>query len=250
MKFCAACGAPLHGGKFCPSCGATVASASPEPPAPSPLPQPTAVQLTVEPVVESAAPVLPPLRAARAQRNWPALITGLAALALLAGGVTFFVMRDSGDESVGSVSSDAVTTTPSGSATSDAPVTTPVLDPAAQLAASRDADRPTVEALVGRWVPQLSAKREGLVADGITYTLADIVALHGSLQAEYGALLVWSGEYVFDQADLWVSLAPDSFATAQEALDWCVAKARDRDNCLARFVTHDPSITPTLQLQP
>lgn len=250
MKFCAACGAALHGGRFCPACGAAVAPASPAPPPSSPS-SPTTVQSAVEPVVESLAPVRPPLRAARAQRNWPALITGLAALALLAGGITFLVLRDSGDEAVGSASSDLVSTTlPAVVASTEVAPTVPWNIPATRLAAIRDADRPLVEALVGQWVPQLSAKREGLVADGITYTLADIVALHDALGADYGALLVWSGEYVFDNSDLWVSVAPEGFATAQEALDWCVAKARDRDNCLARLVTHDPSASPTVQLQP
>ena len=175
------------------------------------------------------------------QFNWPAMVTGFLALMLVAGGVTFLAMRDSDDTAEPSTTASVVTTLPSvGTATG----------PLAELSASRDVDRPTVEALVGRWVPQLSAKREGVVADGITYTLADIVALHGALQAEYGALLVWSGEYVFDDGDLWVSIAPEGFATAQEALDWCVAKARDRDNCLARLITHDPAVGPTLQMQP
>jgi hypothetical protein len=238
MKFCAACGAALHGGRFCPACGAAVAA-------------PTSVAPATASFVPPAAPTaqLPPLRAAPRQFNWPAVVTGLLALMLVAGGATFLVMRDSGDTAQPSTTSSPPASTVADSTTLPATTLT-VLDPAAQLAASRDADRPTVEALVGRWVPQLSAKREGVVADGLTYTLADIVALHGSLRTEYGALLVWSGEYVFDNGDLWVSVAPEGFATAQEALDWCVAKARDRDNCLARLITHDPAVGPTLQMQP
>ena len=184
------------------------------------------------------------------------MITGLIALAVLAGGVSFLALRDSGEEPTGSTGSEPVTTLPDDSLpgttllASTVPATVPALDPAAQLALRRDTDRPTVEALVGQWVPQLSAKREGVVADGITYTLADIVALHATLQAQFGAVLVWSGEYEFDNGDLWVSIAPKGFATAQQALDWCVAAARDRHNCLARLVTHDPSVSPTQQLQP
>lgn len=37
---------------------------------------------------------LPPLRAAKRQMNWPALVVGLLAIALIAGGLSFLVFRD------------------------------------------------------------------------------------------------------------------------------------------------------------
>ena len=239
MKFCPACGASLAGAsRFCANCGVALAL-KPVPQAPTP---------PVPPPIVTSPPGLPPLRAAPTQVNWAALVVGLLALALIAGGLTFLLMRDDGPDTAATPAQLPPTTT--------VPVETTVativvpLEPAAQLAATRDDDRPEVEALVGQWVPQLSAKREGTEADGIVYAAADIVALHADLAVQYGAVLVWSGEYVFEQGDLWISIAPKGFATPEEALAWCVAASLDRDNCLAKLITHDASVGDTARLQP
>jgi hypothetical protein len=235
MKFCPSCGTALEGAtRFCAQCGAALAP-KPAPPAPTPTVTPT--------------DGLPPLRAAPTQVNWAALVVGLLALALIAGGLTFLLMRDDGPDTTATTAAQLPPTTVATVATTVATTVVP-LEPAAQLAATRDADRPAVEALVGQWVPQLSAKREGSKADGIVYAAADIVALHARLHAQYGAVLVWSGEYVFEQGDLWISIAPKGFATPEEALAWCTAASLDRDNCLAKLITHDASVGDTARLQP
>lgn len=274
MKFCAACGAALQGpSRFCVQCGAPAGATAPPTTGPGrPLPAPpttpapptaasTAAAQPTVPVPRVAAPAaapvstgpapsaeLPPLQAARThtQVNLPALVLSLLALALVAGGVTFLAMRDDGT----STPSASSTVSSVSSTIASVPTTEVPLDPAQQLAATRDSDHAAVEALVGQWVPQLSAKREGTEADGITYQLADIVALQSRLLGQYGALLLWSGDYVFSQGDVWVSVVPKGFATADEALAWCAAVPLDRDNCLAKLITHDPSIGDTAKLQP
>lgn len=278
MKFCAACGAALQGpSRFCVQCGAPAGAgapaggqgrplpaplAPPNPAAPSTAPtvpvphvaSPAAGPLTAPTPTSSSTPSpasaeLPPLQAARThtQVNLPALLLALMALALIAGGVTFLAMRDDGPSTPAATSTVPTTASP---ASSLQPNTQVPLDPAQQLAATRDGDRAAVEALIGQWVPQLSAKREGTQADGITYQLADIVALQSRLHGQYGALLLWSGDYVFAQGDVWVSVVPKGFATADEALAWCAAVPLDRDNCLAKLITHDPTVGDTAKLQP
>lgn len=48
----------------------------------------------------SASPsaALPPLRAAKRQANWSALLVGLLAIALIAGGISFLMFRDDAAE--------------------------------------------------------------------------------------------------------------------------------------------------------
>ncbi len=245
MKFCPACGASLAGAsRFCANCGVALAL--------KPAPPTVTSPVTSTPTVTSTHG-LPPLRAATTQVNWAALVVGLLALVLIAGGLTFLLMRDDGPDTAATTTASLPppTTVPVETTVSATVATTVVpLEPAAQLAATRDADRPEVEALVGQWVPQLSAKREGTEADGIVYAATDIVTLHAGLAVQYGAVLVWSGEYVFEQGDLWISIAPKGFATPEEALAWCVAASLDRDNCLAKLITHDASVGDTARLQP
>ncbi|HWN29682.1 MAG TPA: hypothetical protein VNP37_22140, partial [Actinomycetospora sp.] len=52
------------------------------------------------------------------------------------------------------------------------------------------ADRAQVETLVGSWVPQLSSKRVGTVADGITYDSAAILGHYNGLSARYRPVLL------------------------------------------------------------
>ena len=244
MKFCASCGAQVRPpGRVCVSCGTAIAQVL-SPPAAA-LPAPTAVP---GPPPE-LPPELPPLLPARYQSNVGAFVVGLFAIALVAGGITFLVMQDDGTVTSPSATNGAQSTLATVAPSNLAPTSAAVLTPAAQLAATVDADRPLVESLVGQWEPQLSAKRDGLVADGITYTPADIVALQAKFVAQFGAVLLWSGDYVFEEGDLWISIAPKPFSTADEALAWCVAAGLDRDNCLATLITHDASIVDTAKLQ-
>lgn len=108
MKFCPSCGTALAGAsRFCANCGAALAVA-PKPPAP-----PAGAAAPASP---SAA--LPPLRPAKRQMNWPALVVGLLALALIAGGISFLLLRD-----------DPATPTPTPTTTTTTNTTTTTLQP-------------------------------------------------------------------------------------------------------------------------
>ena len=132
--------------------------------------------------------------------------------------------------------------------TSEVPVTTTTTtDPvpadegsARQLLENQVADdRPHVEAVVGSWVPQLSSKQPGLVANGTTYDYRAIWADFTTLQARYpGALLLWSGDYnSFKLPDYWVTIAPEAFGTGEAANGWCDSAGIGKDNCFAKRIT-------------
>jgi len=102
------------------------------------------------------------------------------------------------------------------------------------------ADRATVESLVGQWVPQLSAKRPGLVANGITYDYVTILADYRANQARYpDAKLLFSGEYTsFKFADFWITIVPQPYSDGPSANTWCDAAAIPPDDCYAKMISH------------
>jgi hypothetical protein len=110
----------------------------------------------------------------------------------------------------------------------------------AMLRQQADSDRPRAEAVGDRWVPQLSSKNAGLVADGTIYDHAAIWAdFAATRQAHPTALLLWSGDYrSFTKGDFWVTVAGTSFATGAEANAWCAAEHLDADHCFAKLVSH------------
>src|SRR5207237_2100565 len=73
-----------------------------------------------------------------------------------------------------------------------------------------------VEQLVGKWVPELSAKKPGLVADGVTYNYQAILADYQKQAAQHsGALLLKSDDYTsFKLPGFWVTVVPQTFSTA------------------------------------
>jgi hypothetical protein len=108
------------------------------------------------------------------------------------------------------------------------------------LAAQVAADRSTVGDLVGQWVPQLSAKRDGLVADGITYD-DDAILAHWSalLSRDPSAVMLFSGDWpVFNGSDFWVVVHPQGFSTAAAANAWCDARGYAADDCYAKRLSH------------
>jgi serine/threonine-protein kinase len=101
-------------------------------------------------------------------------------------------------------------------------------------------DRSQVEALTGYWVPQLSSKRFGLVANGTTYGYGGIWSDFTSLRARYpGAMLLWSGDYSsFRLTDFWVTIAPQSYGSGEAANDWCASAGIGKDDCYAKRISH------------
>ena len=102
------------------------------------------------------------------------------------------------------------------------------------------ADRAAVEALVGRWVPQLSSKRLGLVVHGVRFTHEDIWRDFRLTAARYpNALLLSSADFAsFDTDDFWVTVVPYTYATGAEANAWCDRERIGPDDCFAKRLTH------------
>ncbi|MFI5587804.1 hypothetical protein ACIA5G_22325 [Amycolatopsis sp. NPDC051758] len=127
-----------------------------------------------------------------------------------------------------------------------APATTPDLKPTDESSAQQlletqvTNDRPLAEALTGSWVPQLSSKKLGLVADGTTYDHRAIWADFTNLRARYpDALLLWSGDYSsFRLTNFWVTVVPRSSSSGASANSWCDGEGIDKDGCYAKLITH------------
>lgn len=110
----------------------------------------------------------------------------------------------------------------------------------AALQAQLAADRPAVEALVGQWVPQLSSKTYGLVANGITYDYQQIWQDFESIsQAHPGALLAWSSDYTsFQLANYYVTLLPISYPSGRQAAGWCTSNGLGPNDCYGKLISH------------
>lgn len=109
-----------------------------------------------------------------------------------------------------------------------------------QLRAIAASDKPMVLAtLTDTWVPQLSSKWLGLVAEGRTWTSATILAEHQQLRQAYpGVRLLWSGDWsTFSDSNYWVTVAGLTFPTAEGALAWCRSGGFDRDHCFAKLIS-------------
>ncbi len=113
-----------------------------------------------------------------------------------------------------------------------------------------DTDRAVAESLVGFWVTQLSSKAPGLVVDGVTLTADDILATHRQLEAEFRTVLLSSSEYNYKTPGLYVDVVPVVFADPDSALQFCFDQGIGRDDCFAKFITHDMSLEHTTKLQP
>ena len=113
------------------------------------------------------------------------------------------------------------------------------IDPEQQLRQIANGDRPFVSVrLADRWVPQLSAKRLGVVDQGIVWDNATTLREHLQLRERYHARLLWSGEWsTFSTSNFWVTVAGITFPTSAGALAWCTSQGFDRDHCFAKIVS-------------
>jgi hypothetical protein len=251
LHFCVACGARQDVGRRVPvAVGAPYAAPISRGPAPAGLaqyPPPRPMPYVVGPV-PGAAPATP------ARSTVPWIVAGvsvvvavvLVAVGVLAArpaavvaptpivtptvtvGVPVPVAASSERSSDGAGSSSSSGSTSGSTSASSA------------LAAQVAADHPTVEGLVGQWVPQLSAKRDGLVADGITYD-DDAILAHWSalLGRDPSAVMLFSGDWpVFNGNDFWVVVHPQAFSTAAAANAWCDARGYAADDCYAKRLSH------------
>lgn len=109
-----------------------------------------------------------------------------------------------------------------------------------RLRALANNDRPYVAAILAdQWVPQISSKRAGLVADGVTWDNARILDQHMRMRATYPDVrLLWSGDWsTYDGRDFWVTIVGLTSDNPGEILAWCSSAGFDRDNCAAKVVS-------------
>lgn len=102
------------------------------------------------------------------------------------------------------------------------------------------ADRAYLEAnMLDVWQPQLSSKRPGLFADGITWQNNDILREHMEFRQRFPeARLLWSADWpVYSDAGWWVTLAGRGFRSGEAANDWCTGQGYDADHCFAKMLS-------------
>lgn len=269
LHFCVACGARQHVGARVPATagapmfGPGEAVGRPSHPAPRPTLPPSYVHPTPVPPGSVPPPMVAvgaPAPPARSTVPWivagvsivvavvlvavgvlaarPAVIFGAAAPTPVATPtVTVGVPVPAAASSDTGSSSTRTTASSSGGSSSAS----------ASLAAQVAEDRSTVEGLVGQWVPQLSSKRDGLVADGITYDDDAILAHYSSLLArDPSAVMLYSGDWsVFNGSDYWVAVHPQGFSTAAAANAWCDAQGYSTDDCFAKKLSHSGGVSGT-----
>ncbi len=175
------------------------------------------------------------------RRRPSGLLVGLVITALMLAVPVVLLLRDQG-RGDGAAGSDVVGT--SVVAGVRVGTTTVGLDPETAglngLQARAAADQPVVTRDLGeRWVPQVSSKRYGLVAEGITWRHAEILREHEELRARYPtARLLWSGAWsTFSYSDFWITVIGIGFPTAGGAISWCAGHGFDRDHCYAKLIS-------------
>lgn len=146
------------------------------------------------------------------------------------------------DESSTTTRPRATTTTTSISTTTTSTTTTTTttlpLTALEELVRRAMNDVPTVETITEYWVPMLSQKWNGLDYEGIVYGDEEILELDTYLRQEYGAVLLWTGNYTsFFRSDMWVHIVPEASYDKEDALAWCAASGRSRADCGAKIVS-------------
>jgi hypothetical protein len=89
------------------------------------------------------------------------------------------------------------------------------------------------------WVPQISSKRVGLVAQGIVWDNEQILDEHLRLRAMYPDVrLLWSGDWsTYDGSNFWVTVVGLHADNPDDVLAWCTRQGFSRDNCAAKVVS-------------
>ena len=123
----------------------------------------------------------------------------------------------------------------------------------ARLHSISDADRSTVCAeLADRWIPQISSKRVGLVADGKTWNNQMILEQHQRMRNIYpNVKLLWSGDWsTYDGRNFWITVVGLWSYNPDDILGWCTRMGFDRDNCIAKVVSTWKPVAGTTRLNP
>lgn len=123
----------------------------------------------------------------------------------------------------------------------------------ARLNAIADDDRPVVAVyLTDIWIPQISSKRVGLVAKGITWDNEAILTEHLRLRNTYPDVkLLRSGDWsTYDGPGFWVTVVGLKSPDPNDILAWCIDQGFDRDNCIAKLVSTTHPIKGSTKLLP
>src|ERR1044072_1242316 len=174
------------------------------------------------------------------------LALGAAAVVIVVSGGGKEPGSATGTYPVAAPSSPAVTTPEAASAAPTYPTTEDTTAPSdpqdakAELEAIADRDQPAVDLLAGSWVPQLSAKKPGLVADGITYDYPAILRNYLDLRAKYAdVLLLRSGDFTsFKFDNFWITVHNQSYSDGQSANSLCDGESIPTDDCYAKLLSH------------
>ncbi|WP_410564527.1 zinc ribbon domain-containing protein [Amycolatopsis sp. cmx-4-61] len=251
---CRECGEILReSARFCVGCGssvprrATASDARPE----TATDRPT---ITLQPVQSFPPPATPaPPRTAGpagvSQGTKTAIAVGICALVV---GVAVAISAAGGNNHptpVGSGGSGAFAggATPTQTLTSETPFPSTPESTSESPADSRtllqrqvEQNRSAVEQLVGSWLPQLSAKKPGIVANGVTQDYDTIWSdFLANRQRHPEALLLWSGDYAsFRYPDFWVTVVPQQYSDGSSANAWCDSYGIAKDDCYAKRLMH------------
>ncbi len=109
------------------------------------------------------------------------------------------------------------------------------------LRSTQAADSSSVQTDVAdRWVPQLSSKQVGLVAEGKTWQNTDILQAQFDYRARFPeSRLLWSGDWSsFSVTDWWITVVAVPFSNAAGANAWCDSQRLAIDQCFAKKVTN------------
>lgn len=246
MSYCASCGAAIPtGGTFCGQCGHRVGNPLPDATNASPVATPAAPVAAVVPPTVALGPTPTPPPPPSTRRSPAAAVFGVLALAAVGAGILIFATRDDKKSTSTDGNGLATTTVVDGASTSTSeagstlPATTVSADPSVQLQQLVAGDRPTADTLVGKFVVQLSAKKLGLVVNGLTFGPAEIRDDHLKLRSAYGAILVDAGAFQFTaggqpMTGWYLTIVPTAFPTKAAADQWCTSHGLPAGDCFSR----------------
>lgn len=146
----------------------------------------------------------------------------------------------SGDSGEGADSRQAASSSAAPTTSSSAPEACTTSKAGDELEDRRSSDRGKISAdLVGKWVPQISSKQVGLVAEGQTWDECSILEELDANTAKYpNVRLAWSSDWSsFDLQDWWVTVVGLPYDSPETALAWCDNHGLDRDHCYAKKIT-------------
>lgn len=201
-------------------------------------------------------PVQPPLSASQPQAApapprrrflWFTVLAVVLAVALVVGFI--FVASPDNDVEVTETSPTAegpgaAAPRPSASADDEPGAALESLAQEGTQAAERELD--------GQWVVQLSAKQDGLQADGRTWDDAAILEeFEGNRERYPEAILLRSSDWsTFQLPGFWITVLATPYEDPADALAWCNDAGLSRDNCFAKKISSTESYEDSTRLNP